>query len=77
MVNSDLSQDHLLLYNAYNKNELLRIQIPSNFERICRTWITETKDIFLMGETETGYELWTIDLDNFSHGQKEKDNQIF
>jgi len=29
-----------------------------------------------MGETDTRYELWSIDLDNFV-GKKERANQIF
>jgi hypothetical protein len=76
MVNSDLTDHHILLHSAYDKNEMTRIAIPSSINRVVRTWITETKDIFLMGETDTRYELWSIDLDNFL-GKKERANQIF
>ena len=65
-VNSDICEGHILLFSAYSKNELIRIEVPRDIDRVCRTWITETKDLFLMGETQTGYKLFVIDLDNFA-----------
>ena len=76
MVNSDLTDYHILLHSAYDKNEITRIAIPSSIKRVVRTWTTESKDIFLMGETDSRYELWCIDLDNFE-GKKERANQNF
>ena len=77
MVNSDLTDSHILLHSAYEKNVISRIQIPTSINRVIRTWITETKDIFIVGETDHRYELWVIDLDDFGGHKKESANQQY
>ena len=53
----------ILVFNVNEKNIVTRIEMPNHLMKIPKTYVTESFDLFLLGETEHGYEMYRIDLD--------------
>ena len=57
-------ENFVFIYNAFNPNFIQRYELPSNVQRINKTFLTDTHDFYTLCETKDDHmEVYTIDLD--------------
>ena len=59
---------YMLISNVFNKEHLYRIQIGEEGQscKICTSFISDTKDLFVMTLKDGKYMMYTLDLDNLN-----------
>lgn len=60
---SGLKSDYIMILNAFDRDNIHRVQILDEPDRICKTYITDTNDLFIMVQKGEYYRLQYIDLD--------------
>lgn len=58
-------QNHVFIFNAFNKNFIQRYELPAHVSIITHTFLTDTHDFYVTVETkEENFEVYTLDLDS-------------
>lgn len=69
-------KNNLLLFNANQMSLVIRIEMPGHFIKLSKTYMTETKALFIVGETKEHYEMYHADLDDYRNKEEKKDQVI-
>ena len=66
----------VLVANVFNKEHLHRIQIGEVGKscKICNSFISDTKDLFVMTLKDGKYMMYTLDLDNLNFFKKQEES---
>ena len=56
--------NYVFVLNAFNPNFIQRYQLPLHIHRCVKTFLTDTHDLYVMCESDMGYEMYNIDLDS-------------
>lgn len=69
---------YMLISNVYNKYHLHRIQIGEEGKscKIFNSFISDTKDLFVMTLKDGKYMMYTLDLDNLNFFKDQSENHI-
>ena len=64
----------LIIVNTFNRTRLHRVQLAEESEniKICHSFISDTKDLYVVILKDHVYKLYTIDLDNLNEFENEK-----
>ena len=68
--------NHLLVFNTNDRKLVLWIELPEHLIKIPKTHISETYDLYILGETQHGYEMYCVDLDEFEDEINKKNRII-
>ena len=76
--NFSTKKDYMCIFNANDKtkNRLIRAFIPQEIVKVIKSHISDSYELFFIGETQSSFKICKIDLDCFEQ-QDEKINQIF
>ena len=71
MVVEDFS-NHLLIFNSYEQDIIQQVEFPKEYI-LDKIWISETLDLFFLGQDSEKYVLFQIDLDSYENQREKKD----
>jgi hypothetical protein len=63
-----------ILFNAANRNELIRIAMPGDSFSHPYSYITETNELYIICEFEDRYEMYQVYLDEYEDMKNKKNN---
>ena len=64
-----------MILNAFDSENIHRVQLHDQPDRICHTYITDTNDLFIMAQKGQEYLLQMIDLDAGNIREQDKDQR--